>query len=177
MLLPTWSFQELSESQVSAALAHERAHLERGDPLWTWFLEMVCAIAFFQPLVRVARRRIQELSEVLSDGLAQENGASPLALARAIERCCSHQTAGGLRILAPGLGTRSGPTTDRIKRLTCGESVMEPPMNGTKLALVCLLFLLAGCLPGSRIAVETEAEYVVLLERTVDVPVERFNLP
>ena len=51
---------ELDVAQQRSVLAHELAHLTRLDPLWLTLMCIVERVFFFQPLNRLARRRLQE---------------------------------------------------------------------------------------------------------------------
>lgn len=62
----------LDDSERRAVLAHEFGHLLRRDPLWLRaFLVAQCLLPW-QPLLRLARRRVEELSEYACDALAAE---------------------------------------------------------------------------------------------------------
>lgn len=162
ILIPERALGGLTPQELEAALAHEEAHLERGDPFWCWGLALLSAVAFFQPLHRVAARRVSELSEVLSDDVARSKGVAPLDLARAIERVCAWRLPGPL--LAPALGRPQGPTVMRIERLTSEFTGDRVAMPNLRLALVCLLFLVAGGLPRMSMHTEGPAEVVVIVE-------------
>lgn len=67
LLLPARLLGRLSMEQRSALLAHELAHLRRGDP-WVRYLEMlVVALYWWCPLVWWARRELREAEEECCD--------------------------------------------------------------------------------------------------------------
>jgi beta-lactamase regulating signal transducer with metallopeptidase domain len=76
--------RELDAEQQRSALAHELAHLRRRDPLWRLTIEVLAAVFFFQPLHRLARRRLREAAEHLCDDWAVRQTGSPLGLARCL---------------------------------------------------------------------------------------------
>ena len=84
--VPPRALCELSAAEQEAMLAHELAHLARGDSLWLaagWLLERVL---FFQPLNRVARRELEELFEILCDDWAVRQTGRELPLASCLAR-------------------------------------------------------------------------------------------
>lgn len=55
---------------MELVLAHELAHLRRGDLWWTWLGAAVGVLFFFHPLVWVARREERAAEEMACDALA-----------------------------------------------------------------------------------------------------------
>ncbi len=85
VIVPRRLAQRLDEGPLRCILAHEVGHLVRRDPLWSLAAGLVEAVAFFQPLNRVARRRLASLAEIQADRWAVWRTGSPLALARGLE--------------------------------------------------------------------------------------------
>ena len=50
--LPEKALNELNESQLEGMIAHELAHVVRGDYFWILLLQVVRTLFFFQPLHR-----------------------------------------------------------------------------------------------------------------------------
>ncbi|MGQ0702674.1 MAG: HEAT repeat domain-containing protein [Gemmatimonadales bacterium] len=65
--VPEAALTELDRDQQRGMLAHELAHLTRRDPAWLTAASLAERVAFFQPLNRLGRRRIQESAEYLCD--------------------------------------------------------------------------------------------------------------
>ena len=82
--LPLDFTDKLDEDEQHSAFAHELAHLKRGDPLWLIVSDLVSILFFFQPLNRIARRRLRTESELIADELAVEKTQNPAALARSL---------------------------------------------------------------------------------------------
>ena len=82
--LPPRAVAELGPDEQVALCAHELAHVARRDPAWILLARLAEAAAPLQPLNGWARRRLQELSECLSDDLAVAASARPVGLARSL---------------------------------------------------------------------------------------------
>jgi len=66
-----------TEDRLRAVLAHELAHVTRGDCLTRLFARMVRALYWFNPLAWVAESRIRAEQECASDDLALSAGVGP----------------------------------------------------------------------------------------------------
>jgi len=85
IIVPHGVEQQLNREQVQGLLAHELAHLVRGDTAWLWVGNIVCSCLWFQPLNFLARRRWQQAAEFLSDEWAvADANVSPLSLAQCL---------------------------------------------------------------------------------------------
>lgn len=122
IIVPHGVEQRLDREQIKGLLAHELAHLVRGDTTWLWVGTLVCSCLWFQPLNFLARRRWQQAAEFLSDEWAVVDAhASSLALAQCLTQIAEwrldRQESGA--ILAAG-GHRSS-LSSRIDCLVQGE--------------------------------------------------------
>jgi len=79
----------LSESDASApagklraVLLHELAHLRRADCLANLLARVVCGVFFFQPLVWVLARRMEEASDEVADDIVLSAGVPATSYAR-----------------------------------------------------------------------------------------------
>ncbi len=84
--LPERVESELDQGEQRALLAHELAHVARGDSRWLLGLGVLEAVFFFQPLQRWARRELAHLFELGSDELAGRVTRDRLALASCLAR-------------------------------------------------------------------------------------------
>jgi Zn-dependent protease with chaperone function len=89
IVVPDRFLGELDPEQQRAALAHEMAHLLRRDPEWRIAIEILERVFFFQPLNRLARARLCDAAEFLSDEWAVRHAGSPLAMARCLSTVAS----------------------------------------------------------------------------------------
>jgi beta-lactamase regulating signal transducer with metallopeptidase domain len=146
--LPPRALAGLTEEQQQGLLAHELAHLVRRDPLWLVVSHLLTAALFFQPLNWVARRRLREISEILSDEWAVTFTGRPLSLAG-----CLAEVAGwsvGLRPLPlPGMADRPSNLARRIRRLLDDTRAPEHPARRLWLAagMVAVLVAVAAAAP------------------------------
>ncbi|MBP86430.1 MAG: hypothetical protein CMJ64_06910 [Planctomycetaceae bacterium] len=84
IVLPEGAEDRLERNELKALLAHEVAHLVRGDVRWLWAGRVLCTCFAFQPLNFLARKRWQQVAEYLCDDWALERGVRSLSLARCL---------------------------------------------------------------------------------------------
>ncbi|MBC7789693.1 MAG: M56 family metallopeptidase [Anaerolineae bacterium] len=117
--VPERLLTELSTDEQQSVLAHEAAHLLRGDPKWLLCAATIESIFFFQPLNRMARMRLQDEAEYLADDLAVRYTKNSVALARCLARVAVWVTDGSSEsdLLAPALAERRSSLLQRVQRL------------------------------------------------------------
>jgi beta-lactamase regulating signal transducer with metallopeptidase domain len=123
IVLPCWSLELLDREQLRAMLAHETAHLARRDPLWKLAVAMTCALLWFIPLTRLARRRLDELAELACDAWAAIHLGNGRSLAECLAECAERRVGGvgGIDFgLAPAMAHRDSPLLQRIGYLIDG---------------------------------------------------------
>ena len=139
--MPPRALAGLTGEQQEGMLAHELAHLARWDPLWLVISHVLTCVFFFQPLNWVARRRLREISEMLSDEWAVRRTGRPLSLA-----ACLAEVAGWSAVRrslpVPGMADRPSHLARRIRRLLDGRSP-EKPARRIWLAAAMLVLLIA----------------------------------
>lgn len=146
--LPPRALAGLTDEQQEGMLAHELAHLVRRDPIWLMISHVLAGVFFFQPLNWVARRRLREISEMLSDEWAVGFTGRPLSLAG-----CLAEVAGwsvGIRPLPlPGMADRPSNLAKRIRRLLDETRSPEHPARRVWLgaAMLALLIVVAAAAP------------------------------
>jgi beta-lactamase regulating signal transducer with metallopeptidase domain len=102
--LPAPLTKRLNHRELRALLAHELAHLVRGDTRWLWLASVIGSLGFFQPLNRLAQRKIRHEAELLSDRWAVLRTGDRLALASSL-------TAVAELLLGPAAALAAGATT------------------------------------------------------------------
>lgn len=172
---------DLPEEDLRALLAHELAHLVRGDSWWLWISRIVCSCLAFQPLNQLSRREWQRAAEFLCDNWAVSRTGAPLALARCLAEVAGWRLSGRASdALLAATGRKSG-LVDRIERLLdarpAGESWNElHEQRRITIAGAFALAMLAWCAPRVQVAVAEAktvpgTQYAVLSEGAVDAQV------
>jgi beta-lactamase regulating signal transducer with metallopeptidase domain len=121
IVLPEGIETRMRHDELTALLAHELAHLVRGDIVWLWIGRMLCAGLAFQPLNWIARRRWQQAAELLCDDWAVRQSVSPFALARCLTQVAEWRLADRVcpaSLAATGAGTS---LSRRVERLLDGS--------------------------------------------------------
>jgi beta-lactamase regulating signal transducer with metallopeptidase domain len=149
--VPPRALAGLTDEQQEGMLAHELAHLVRRDPFWLVVSQAVSCVLFFQPLNWVARRRLREISEMLSDEWAVSRTGRPLSLAGCLAEVAGWSSAGSaIRALpVPGMADRPSNLGRRIRRLLDETRSPEHPARRFWLgaAMVVLVISVAAAAP------------------------------
>ena len=147
--VPPRALAGLTDEQQEGMLAHELAHLARRDPLLARRSgRCSTCVFFFQPLNWVARRRLREISEMLSDEWAVARTGRPLSLAG-----CLAEVAGWSvvrrRCRCPAWRTGRRSLGRRIRRLLDGTRSPEKPARRVWLAaaMVVVVTVVATAAP------------------------------
>lgn len=141
---------ELADEPLRALLAHEVAHLRRGDPLWTWAGAALQALFPWQVLFVPVRRRWSRLVELRCDAIAAAH-SSPTAVAR-----CLLEVAGWLRppatvpALALGMAARPSALRERIDAALAARPVAQVRRAAATAVGLCALASLIAAVPGVR---------------------------
>lgn len=148
VILPeSWPI-EADPDQVEAVLAHELAHVRRGD-LRNQLIERSAAILwFFHPSMHRLIRNATMLREIAADRMAVEATGNPLALARALEsfaqKVCARDSkpAFGLPLVASRMSSHL--VTRVISILGAEDSRISKPERRLRWAIGASLLILAG---------------------------------
>jgi Zn-dependent protease with chaperone function len=178
--LPSRALAELDPIRMESILAHELAHLVRRDPSWLTIARVIEAVFFFQPLNRLARRRMQEAAEFASDAWASTRVARPLDLAHCLARV-AEWTIASPRLPVPAMAERRGTVlVRRVERLTTGRVVHETaPGRTARLAAVGALVALTLLAPRAAVGADRTRDAamhlppdaqagLVVVRRTID---------
>jgi hypothetical protein len=165
---------------MESILAQELAHLVRRDPSWLTIARVIEAVFFFQPLNRLARRRMQEAAEFASDAWASTRVARPLDLAHCLARV-AEWTIASPRLPVPAMAERRGTVlVRRVERLTTGRVVHETaPGRTARLAAVGALVALTLLAPRAAVGADRTRDAamhlppdaqagLVVVRRTID---------
>jgi beta-lactamase regulating signal transducer with metallopeptidase domain len=162
--VPPKALAGLTHEQQEGMLAHELAHLARRDPLWLVVSHVLSCVFFFQPLNWVARRRLREISEMLSDEWAVSRTGRPLSLAGCLAEVAGWSVA-RRSLPVPSMADQPSHLAQRIRRLLDKGRSPESPARRLWLgaAMIVLLIVVAAAAP----AVSTAREPVQAKEALV----------
>src|SRR5262249_38133273 len=124
LCLPRWSVDELDARQRRAMLAHEVAHFRRRDPLWQLAYQAYSYALFFQPLHRLALRRLDQLAELACDDWARD-AVDGRALAECLAACAERVVSNG-PTLALAMARPRSPLIQRIQNLLEDAPMQHP---------------------------------------------------
>jgi hypothetical protein len=116
--IPLLTLGELSDAELDTVLAHEIAHLERGDGFWFPAVGLVEAVLWFNPLNHWAARRFRESAELACDDRAVVLTGDPLGLARALVQVAEGSPRARRLALAPTMFRSASALVPRVRRLT-----------------------------------------------------------
>jgi hypothetical protein len=122
----------MDAAQLRAVVAHELAHVQRGDAVWRPVAAGIARVFFFQPLNWIAASRLRELSECICDDEAIAATNSSIALASALEAVAARASRQSTRLVfAPAMGAGESLTLRRVARIlsTTNVSVAGMPLS------------------------------------------------
>lgn len=153
IVVPQATLLDLDPGQQRSMLAHELAHLERHDPAWLTAACLVECVGFFQPLNRLARRRIQENAEYLCDEWAVRRTGSGVLLAKCLAKVAEWLDAAPRSVPLAGMAEDRSHLVDRVKRLLDGTPFPTAPGRRTlMIASVTALAIAILAFPGVSLA-------------------------
>jgi len=149
IVLPVRVAREMAPCAQRAVLAHELGHIVRRDPGWLVAASLVESVFFFQPLNRLARRRLREASEFLCDAWAAER-AGGLELARCLAEVAEWMQAAPELAPVAGMAEHGGQLVSRVESLLEGRRAPPRPFAWAFRGLMGLsaLIAVAWAVPG-----------------------------
>jgi HEAT repeat protein/beta-lactamase regulating signal transducer with metallopeptidase domain len=146
--VPRAVLSDLDAAQQRSVLAHELAHLARRDPLWLTGASLLERLFFFQPLNRLARRRIQESAEYLCDDWAVGRTGSGLTMAKSLMKVAEWMHTEPSPVPLAGMAENPSHLVSRVKRLVEHRGSVEA-RRVWPVPLACgLLLVTAAAVPG-----------------------------
>ena len=159
--LPARALRDLSADELHSVLAHELAHIQRRDPFWRAVIAVVTEAFFFQPLSRIAGRRVRDLSEWICDARAvRQVGGSPLASALARVTEWSRDPARG-PALAVSLLERESLALRRVRAALAPPEPLMPVSRSFAMIGAALISGAAMSLPPVGVDVSGTVAYTV----------------
>lgn len=140
IVLPASALAGLSPAHLEAIVAHELAHVRRGDYLVNVVQSLVETLLFYHPAVWWVSRQIRLEREHCCDDVAVSLCADRVVYARALASLEE------LRTQAPALamGAGGGELLNRVRRLVDPRSVSGPRISGGFAMCVLLTVLLTA---------------------------------
>ncbi|MCU0451343.1 MAG: hypothetical protein MUC97_16135, partial [Bernardetiaceae bacterium] len=136
----------LPADEQTAMLAHEMAHLRRGDPAWLTFYALLEKIFFFQPMQAAMRREWAEIAEQRCDAWAAQATGQPKALAECLVKVAEWVLAERQPAFAPGMALHKGSLRARILNLLRGRHLNERGQALWRLGVLGLGLLVGSAL-------------------------------
>lgn len=147
--LPRRALAEFDPAHLESILAHELAHLERNDALWLIVARVIEAVFFFQPLNRLARRRMIDAAEFAADEWAVAVTSRPVTLARCLARVAEWASSESLA-MTPAMAERQSSTL--VRRVRCLTTASESVSPGiARVAVIVAMVVLALVAPHAAI--------------------------
>ncbi len=125
--IPDAALTELDREQQESMLAHELAHIARRDPAWLVAVCLIERVFFFQPLNRLARRRVQEAAEYICDDWAVRRAGSGLTLAKCLVKVAEWIDTTPEPIPVSGMAEMRSHFVSRIHRLIANHALSTQP--------------------------------------------------
>lgn len=140
IVLPARAVEDLSSAELRGLLAHELAHLVRGDQWWLLLGRLLAVCFGWQPLNRIALREWQRASEYLCDAWAIQRSVPRLSLARCLTTVAEWRLVGLATVAGLGSGNPSN-LSQRVERLVDDVPLADPWQRYSRRHLLAA----AGC--------------------------------
>jgi bla regulator protein BlaR1 len=160
LLMPAKNFENISEQQAEHIFLHELAHIKRGD-LIVHAIYMMLQIAYwFNPLLWIIRRHLQNLRELCCDAtvariLREQTADYRQTLLETAKRLIAEPVDPGLGLL--GLFENSSRLIDRLRWLEKKTWKYRPLRIATVFILICVMS--ACVLPMAKF--KSNADFVI----------------
>ncbi|MCE3003261.1 MAG: M56 family metallopeptidase [Xanthomonadaceae bacterium] len=152
VVLPASALLALSPRQLEMVIAHELAHVSRGDYLVNLMQVAAETLLFHHPAVHWVSRDVRALREACCDDLVLRSGVDPLHYA---DTLASLEELRGFTH-APAVAATGGSLLLRVRRIVgAGTDATPSRVDGQALALCAGLLALAALLAGHGPAGET----------------------
>ncbi len=138
IVVPEEVLRTFEPAELRGVLAHEAAHLVRGDALWLWIGRVLCACLAIQPLNFVARRGWRRSAEILCDEWAIAHSANGLALARCLTHIAELNSPNAPRLQALWTLGAVSHLGERVERLVNGAPTRDAWNTRARARLVTL---------------------------------------
>lgn len=145
IVLPRSVCDSLTQAQFNMVVAHEIAHIRRGDPLLYLVLGLADAVFWFNPFVHGLTARMRLAAEINCDTAAVHASASKRDYARTLVRAVEQESGQ----LSPAFGGRG--VRIRLAHILSGAG----GARGARVSAVLLVVASALCVAGTAVAAST----------------------
>jgi beta-lactamase regulating signal transducer with metallopeptidase domain len=153
ILLPEGLAHERSAQELLGLIAHERAHIERGDLALALVQRILIALAWWSPAMHWIAARVEEEREMACDEAAAAHVGDARAFARALTAHAEAQLLWGWPRLVVGATRSKSLLCRRVRRLLEIAATATPPMAlaGRACAAVLVAVIAAAALATPRL--------------------------
>jgi len=147
--VPERALSSFDDAQQESMLAHELSHIVRNDPRWLLAARVVEGVFFLQPLNILARKRFQEVSELLCDDWAVARTRHGLPLAKCLAHVAEWMDGAPAPRIVAGMAGHRSQLIQRVQRLLeeRSEPVHIKPLRWRIPAVTTLLALMITLAP------------------------------
>jgi beta-lactamase regulating signal transducer with metallopeptidase domain len=124
--VPLRTVNGLSDAELDSVLAHELAHVERGDGLWFPAVGLLEAALWLHPITHWVASRFRESAELACDDRAVALTGDPRGLAQALVQVASRAPWARPHSAAPGMFHSTSALVPRVARLMTCQPRSEP---------------------------------------------------
>lgn len=148
--LPERSFTDLSAEQQQSMLAHELAHIVRKDAIWLKIGNFLETVLFFQPLNRLMRIELHEVTEQRCDEWAIRSTGNAKPLADCLVKVAEWITEPTSMRFASGMALHQSSLRQRVINILKNQYFTQTKLNRMKVItlLAILLVVTTFLLPG-----------------------------
>lgn len=148
--LPERSFTDLSAEQQQSMLAHELAHIVRKDAIWLKIGNFLETVLFFQPLNRLMRTELHEVTEQRCDEWAIRSTGNAKPLADCLVKVAEWITEPTSMRFASGMALHQSSLRQRVINILKNQYFTQTKLNRMKVItlLAILLVVTTFLLPG-----------------------------
>ena len=145
VVIPSWTMQELSPTELNAILLHELAHLRRWDDCTNLIQKILGALFFFHPAVWWIEKKLALEREMACDDLVLAKTASPRVYAECLVSLAEKSLLRRGLALAQAAVHRMGQVSLRVSQILdvnrpIATRVWRPaPVLLTGVSLACLV--------------------------------------
>ena len=141
--IPYALLADLMDPEIDAVLAHELAHLERGDGIWFPIVGLMQSVLWLQPINHWVSASFRQSAELACDDRAVELTRNPLGLARALVQVAAGASLAQRLTMVPAMVRSRSTLLPRVKRLTSAGPSADQSAGGrdSRWAVVALTAL------------------------------------